>query len=148
MPTEERLNIAIADTESQIVKADSKAASVLTFDGLLVAGASLMSSGNDVSTLATVLAVITGLLIVISASLSLSVIRPRLTGGDKQSFVHWSTLESGDAVEESLTNTPAKTERILILSRIAFRKMCLLQKAIDTSLGAVIALLLTIATSL
>lgn len=148
MPIEEQLNDAVADTESQIVKADSKAASVLTFDGLLVAGASLMGNGNDASIFGIVLAIITGLLIVISASLSLSVIRPRLNGGDKQSFVHWSTLENGEAVEESLINSPAKTERILILSRIAFRKMSLLQKAIDTSLGAVIALILTIATSL
>ncbi|MGW0713115.1 Pycsar system effector family protein [Streptomyces sp. NPDC002643] len=148
MATEERLADAVADTEAQIVKADSKAASVLTFDGLLVAGASLMGNSNDVSTFGTILAVITGLLIVISASLALSVIRPRLNGGDKQSFVHWAKLENGEAVDESLTNTPAKTERILILSRIAFRKMSLLQKAIDTSLGAVIALLLTIATSL
>ncbi|MGW0713029.1 Pycsar system effector family protein [Streptomyces sp. NPDC002643] len=147
MATEERLADAIADTESQIVKADSKAASVLTFDGLLVAGASLMSSGDNVGAFGTILEVVTGLLIVISASLALSVIRPRLNGGDKQSFVHWATLQNGEEVDESLCDAPAKTERILILSRIALRKMRLLQKAIDTSLGAVIALLLTIATT-
>ncbi|MEU9397726.1 Pycsar system effector family protein [Streptomyces sp. NPDC048324] len=107
-----------------------------------------MGSGANVDIFGTILAVVTGLLIVVSASLALSVIRPRLNGGDKQSFVHWAKLENGDTVKESLTNAPAKTERILILSRIAFRKMSLLQKAIDTSLGAVIALLLTIATSL
>ena len=144
--TDENLNRAIDHTASEISRTDSKAGLLLTLDGLLVAALSFL--GTDVHGVALVLAVVGAVALVAGVVLALMVIRPRLKapGGnhDRSSFVHYATADL-DEITAGMAED-RRPGRVQVLSRIALRKMRVLQLAGDASLAAVIAIAAAVLT--
>lgn len=144
--TETNLDAALAHTSSEISRTDTKAGLLLTLDGLLVAALSLL--GSRVGGVALVLALVGALALVAAVVLALMVIRPRLAapGGvnDRSSFAYWASA-TADEITAGMREDRRPT-RVQVLSRIALRKMRVLQLAGDASLIAVIAIAAAILT--
>jgi hypothetical protein len=135
----QNLTDAVTGVFTEISRTDTKAATILTLDGILVAGAALMS-GRSLPILGFVVAAVGAAAVVASAALALAVVRPRLGGTDQSSFPYWSTLPTDEAVLSSIDGDDKRPARIRVLSGIAMRKMRLLQRATDSAFTAVLCL--------
>ncbi|WP_327335114.1 Pycsar system effector family protein [Streptomyces anulatus] len=147
MPAQSSTNIdtAITYAGSDLARTDTKAGLLLTLDGLLVAALSL--SGTHLNGLSVILAAAGTLALISSVILSLLVIRPRLTGRDltdRSSYTYYANAAPAE-IAQALTED-RRPARLTALSRIALRKMRLLQIAGDTTLAAVILIAAAILT--
>lgn len=137
--TSTNLDSAIAYAAADLTRTDTKAGLLLTLDGLLVAALSL--TGTDLTGLSLGLGVVGAVALVGSVVLALLVIRPRITGRglqDRASYTYFATADPA-AITEALAED-RRTARLQTLSRLALRKMRLLQLAGDTTLVAVVAI--------
>ncbi|MEU5157798.1 MULTISPECIES: Pycsar system effector family protein [Actinomycetes] len=123
--TERNWTDALANVGGEITKADSKAGSILTLDGLLVAALGLMNRDVNGATLA--LEAIGAVALAASVLLALLVIRPRLatpgTSGthDGASFIAWKNA-TPEQIEAAM-HEDRRATRVQTASRIAYRKM-------------------------
>lgn len=132
--------LAIAATE--ISKADSKAAALLSAGGILATALGLITTGDHPNPAAMATAAVT-----LAASLILSalVIRPRLAGTDRASFLHWATVAPDELAAELAEDRRAA--KLVVLSQITARKMTTLRWATDITIAAVIAIAVAAALS-
>jgi hypothetical protein len=133
------LDATIAYAATDLARTDQKAGAVLALDGLLVAALGLI--GTDLTGLALALGVIGAVALVGSVVLALLVIRPRIKGRnlqDRASYVYYATADQA-AITEALAED-RRIARLQSLSRLALRKMRLLQACGDTTLVAVVAI--------
>jgi hypothetical protein len=134
--TSTNLNSTIAYAGTDLSRTDQKAAALLALDGLLVAALSFL--GTDLHGLALILAIVGAVALVAGVVLAVLVIRPRLTGRglqDRASYVYYATADPA-AITEALAED-RRIARLQALSRLALRKMRVLQLAGDTTLVAV-----------
>lgn len=143
------LATARAEAQSLIARVDTKAALLLAFDGVALAG--LWTAGRDVglSPIALGPAVIAGLLFLASIVVALLTVRPRL--GDGQSgFPLWAGLSAAEV--EGLLIAESDGGHVVALSKITVAKMNAFRRAIDLALtgigAAVLAAILQAATSM
>lgn len=136
-PSDRALADACTGVLTEIGRTDSKASLLLAFVGAVLAGLASLAD-NDLPTVARVLG--GGAVAAFGAAvvLLLLVVRPRLGGGDRASFPYWATCTTGEVRASLLEEWRA--ERIGVLSRIAMRKMRLLQRAVDTVFVALVLL--------
>ncbi|WP_234344016.1 Pycsar system effector family protein [Streptomyces sp. NRRL F-5123] len=137
------LNRAVADTDAQISRTDSKASLLLAFDGAALAGLASVAD-TPLPILGTVAGAAAIGALAVSAVLLLLVVRPHLRDDDHGSFPYWSTLTGDDQVRAAVT-TGSKETRLRALSGIALRKYTQLQRAVDVILGALALLAVTAA---
>lgn len=139
--TDTNLDNALAHTVSEISRCDTKAGLLLTLDGLLVAALSLLGGADDIEGMALVLTAAAAAALVLAVLLAVLVIRPRLTGRgqvDRASFLYFATAPD-DEITAGLRED-RRPIRLKVLSRLALRKMRVLQMAGDTSLAALLLL--------
>ncbi|MEU5164588.1 Pycsar system effector family protein [Streptomyces sp. NPDC020875] len=136
---DENFAAALAHVTSEVTRTDSKAAALLTLDGLLVAGIGLL--GTKAPWWSLVLGAIGGVAIAGSVVMALLVIRPRLARAEgvtpNGSFLHFaSTTPSALAAHMTVDY---RADRITSLSRICLTKMRFLRRSGDLALVAVLA---------
>ncbi|MGW3090101.1 Pycsar system effector family protein [Streptomyces sp. NPDC001108] len=133
------LDSALSYAAADLARTDTKAASLLTLDGLLVAALSL--GATDLHGLALVLAVAGVVALVAGVVLAILVIKPRLQGtgtADRASYVYFAGADPA-AIAEAMASD-RRPARLQALSRIALRKMRMLGLACTTSLVATVAI--------
>ncbi|MGW4695169.1 Pycsar system effector family protein [Kitasatospora cineracea] len=138
--TDRALDQALTTVAAEMTRTDGKAAALLSGGGILAAAAGIITASGRAEPISTAIA---GLLLAAALVASVLVIRPRLGGGDRASFPYWATLTTGqlrDALAEE-----RRPECLITLSKLAVRKMALLQRATDLTIAAVIALALAAA---
>ncbi|MFI5867743.1 Pycsar system effector family protein [Streptomyces sp. NPDC051546] len=145
--TDERLSQARADVIAEIGRTDTKATALLTAFGIPLAVLVATVPGRQVSPAAAVFVGLGALGLVAAMLVVLLVIRPRLAGGARGSYLYWATCTTPEEILEDLA-TDRRAERIIVLSQIAKRKYGALRLAIDITAAAVLALALAVLVSL
>lgn len=133
--TDQSLDRALATVAAEMTRTDGKAAALLSGGGILAAAAGIITASGRAEPISTAIA---GLLLAAALVASVLVIRPRLGGGDRASFPYWATLRP-DQLRDALADD-RRDACLIALSRLAVRKMALLQRATDLTIAAVIAL--------
>ncbi|MFJ2923363.1 Pycsar system effector family protein [Streptomyces sp. NPDC087307] len=137
--TDINLDSAIAYAAADLARTDTKAASLLTLDGLLVAALSL--GATDVHGLALVLAVTGAVALIAGVVLAVLVIKPRLTSKgttDRASYVYYASADPA-AIADALA-ADRRPARLQALSRIALAKMRMLSAACSVSVVATVTI--------
>ncbi|ATL80246.1 Pycsar system effector family protein [Streptomyces malaysiensis] len=131
---------AAATVAAEITKADSKAAHVITFDGILLAA--LAAGGRDLPPAGVTLAALGAAALALSVVLALLSVLPRLRtpqrqhGPQKPPFAEWAQMSTAE-IRHSLENpTNNRIERLRVLSGIAMRKMQCVSISIHASISA------------
>ncbi|MFE5372793.1 Pycsar system effector family protein [Streptomyces mirabilis] len=120
-------------------RTDGKASLLLAFNGAALAGlASVVDRRLPIVTQACGVAAV--LALAAAAVLLLLVVRPRLRGDDRASFLFWARLD--DTAIHACMQGDTRAARIRVLSRIAVSKFSQLRRAVDLSLAALVLLLL------
>ncbi|MDT9686395.1 DUF5706 domain-containing protein [Streptomyces sp. TRM76323] len=147
MPTniDARLDAATTTVLAEISRTDAKAGVLLTSFSLPLAALVATVPGRDLPPLAAV-CVGAGTVGLVAAMLTvLVVVRPRLDGEHRGSYLHWARC-TPDQVLADLAAPTGQAEHVIRLSEIARRKYGGLRLAVDitgTSLVALAAALLT-----
>jgi hypothetical protein len=127
---------ALDDVIAENVRTDAKAAALLSGGGILAAALGLITAGGHAEPVTVGVA---GALLAAALIASASAIRPRLANADRSAFPHWATLDRPELVDDALA-VDRRRERLIVMSRLAMRKMRMLRWATDLTIGAVIAL--------
>ncbi|WP_326707950.1 MULTISPECIES: Pycsar system effector family protein [Streptomyces] len=142
-----RLDAATATVLAEISRTDAKSGVLLTAFSLPLAALVAAVPGKPLPGLSAVL-VGTGTVGLVAAMLVvLVVVRPRLTGNPRGSFLYWSLCTG----EQLLADLDAPTDRaahIVTLSQIARRKYAGLRLAGDITAVALVALAAALLTAL
>lgn len=142
-----RLDAATATVLAEISRTDAKSGVLLTAFSLPLAALVAAVPGKPLPGLSAVL-VATGTVGLVAAMLVvLVVVRPRLTGHDRGSFLYWSLCST----EQLLADLDAPADRaahVVTLSRIARRKYAGLRLAGDITAVALVALAAALLTAL
>lgn len=127
---------AKADIAAEITKADSKATAILTTDGLLIAGLSLL--GGKLAWPSIALAGLGAVALVGSMVAAVWTIRPTLKkrSDADRNFLDWGTATL-DEIKTDLQGDQ-RLERIKTLSGIAKRKFARVRLAGDAAIAAVV----------
>ncbi|MEU2086784.1 Pycsar system effector family protein [Streptomyces albus] len=136
--TDANLDSALQHATTEIGRTDSKAAALLTLDGLLVAALSLLDGG--LGTVSLVLAVIGGVALAAGVLGALLVVRPRLPRGeaDRCNFAYFAQADA-QTLQEGLAED-RRLPRLQALSALALRKMRALRIAGDATAVAVVTI--------
>ncbi|MFG2738447.1 Pycsar system effector family protein [Streptomyces harbinensis] len=121
-----RLDAALATAVAQQGRADSKAATLLTLDSILVAGFSAMAGQMPTAAWPVAAAAVAAL--IVSATLAILVIRPNLGGTDRGSFIHWSLIDTDEVLVESLREDH-RPAHLRVMARITLKKMQLVRRS-------------------
>lgn len=134
------IDTELTTVATEINRADTKAAALLSAGGILTAALGLIAANGHTNVIVTALA---AALLAGSLVLSALVIRPRLTSTDRASYLHWSTLTANELGAE--LSEDRRQAKLIALSRLAETKMRLLQRATDVIIAAVLAIVLAAA---
>ncbi|AOS65004.1 hypothetical protein TL08_21070 [Actinoalloteichus hymeniacidonis] len=136
----DRITIEIADTQSQIARADTKAATLLGVFGATLAGVIALSTRSGMPTAVTVLLSLALVPMVAAVAILLvGVLRPRLpaTGGG---FLRW-THPGGHLV---VVDDDSEVAQLVSLARIARAKYVLIRAAIDVLMPGLLLILIAV----
>lgn len=141
-----RLLQARTDTVAEISRTDAKASALLTAFSIPLAVLVAAVPGHDLPTAAAVLVALGAASLVAAMLVVLLVVRPRLGGNTRGSYLHWANC-TPEQVRADLATDPT-AERIVQLSQIAAAKYRALKTAIDITAGALVLLALALAVAL
>lgn len=142
-----RLDAATTNVLAEISRTDAKSGVLLTSFSLPLAALVAAVPGHALPPSAAVL-VGTGTVGLVTAMLVvLLVVRPRLTGAARGSFLYWSLCTPEELVEDVL-NPSDQATHVIHLSRIARRKYWGLRLAGDITGAALLALAAALLTAL
>ncbi|MGW6850416.1 Pycsar system effector family protein [Streptomyces virginiae] len=144
--TSARLLQARTDVIAEMGRTDAKASALLTVLGIPLAVLIAAVPGHHLPAAATVLAGlgVTGL--AAAMLLVLAIVLPRLGGDARGSYLHWATCTPEEVTADLAVDRSA--ERLVVLSKIALKKMRALRIAIFVTAGALAALALALAVTL
>lgn len=143
-----RLAAANTTVLAEISRTDAKSGVLLTSFSLpLAALVSAVPAGRALPT-AAALFVGTGTVGLVAAMLVvLLVVRPRLGGAARGSFLYWSLCETAEEVLKDLEVPETQAEHLTHLSKIACRKYRGLRIAVDLTGASLVALAAALITS-
>ncbi|WP_394436233.1 Pycsar system effector family protein [Streptomyces sp. SGAir0957] len=139
------LSTARSEAQSLIARVDGKASLLLAFDGVALAG--LWTAGHDLGLgrLPLTLAVIAGVLLLVSIVVALLTVRPRL-GDGRSGFLLWARMSPSEA--DAALASEEEAAHVVALSKITVAKMRAFQFAVDLTLTALAVAVLAAATNL
>lgn len=132
---------ARTDATTEIGRTDTKAGAMLTALGIPLAVLVAVLPGKDLSPAASVLVALSGIGLVASMVMTLSVIRPNLGTGDcggRGSYLRWAECTTAAELAEDLTQDH-RAERVITLARIAKAKHRRLRLAVDAMVITMVA---------
>lgn len=121
----QRLDQALTAMQGEIARVDTKVAVLLAVDTAGLAGAAALTAGHP---LALITAVPAALALGTAAVLGIMAVRPHLGGTNTGSWPHWATLNSDDALLDTL-RTETRPATIRVLARLNRRKCLWLQRS-------------------
>jgi hypothetical protein len=137
--TDARLADAIGRVRDEIGRTDTKAGVLLTALGLPLAALVATVPGHQVSPTAAALLGIGALGLLTAMLVVLLVVRPRITGAPRGTYLHWAHCETTEQLLEDLRDDTG-AEDLIRLSRLARAKYRALRAAIDITVVALAAL--------
>ncbi|MFE5543577.1 Pycsar system effector family protein [Streptomyces sp. NPDC056534] len=144
--TSARLLQARTDVIAEMGRTDAKASALLTVLGIPLAVLIAAVPGRDLPAAATVLAGLGVAGLAAAMLLVLAIVLPRLGGDARGSYLHWATCTPEEVTADLAVDRSA--ERLVVLSKIALKKMRALRVAIFVTAGALAALALALAVTL
>lgn len=144
--TDAKLLQARTDVVAEISRTDSKAAALLTAFGIPLAVLVAAVPGHDLPAPAGILVGLGAVGLVAAMLVVLLVVRPRLGGNARGSYLHWATCTPEEVRADVTVDRTA--ERVVKLSQIAAEKYRALKVAIDITAGALVLLVLALAAAL
>ncbi|AWZ06877.1 MULTISPECIES: Pycsar system effector family protein [unclassified Streptomyces] len=144
--TTARLAQARTDVIAEMGRTDAKASALLTVLGIPLTVLIAAVPGRDLPTAATVLVGLGAAGLAAAMLLVLAIVLPRLGGDARGSYLHWATCTPEQVSADLAVDRSA--ERLVVLSKIALKKMRALRVAIFTTAGALGALALALAATL
>ncbi|MEU2076618.1 Pycsar system effector family protein [Streptomyces sp. NPDC013489] len=141
-----KLTQARADVTAEIGRTDAKASALLAAFSLPLAVLVAAVPGHDLNTGAAILTGLGAVGLVAAMLVVLLVVRPRLGGNSRGSYLHWATCTPEQVVADLAVDRSA--ERVVKLSQIATAKYKALRVAIDITAGALVLLVLALAAVL
>lgn len=121
----QRLDQALTAVQGEIARVDTKVAVLLAVDTAGLAGVAALSAGHP---LALITAVPAALALGAAAVLGIMAVRPHLGGAHTGSWPHWATLDSDDALLDTL-RTETRPANIRVLARLNRRKCLWLRRS-------------------
>lgn len=144
-----RLAAANTTVLGEISRTDAKSGVLLTSFSLPLAALVAAVPGGHALPAPAALFVGTGTVGLVAAMLVvLLVVRPRLGGAARGSFLHWSLCETADEVLKDLEVPGNQAEHLIHLSKIARRKYRGLRIAVDLTGASLVALGAALITAL
>jgi hypothetical protein len=144
--TDTRLQRARTEVTTEIGRTDSKAAALLATFSLPLAVLVAAVPGRSLPALATALVCLGVGGLVAAMLVVLLVVRPRLSGHARGSYLHWATCTSEEVRADLAVDNSA--DHVVRLSQIATAKYRALKVAIDITAGALVLLALALAAAL
>ncbi|WP_415961980.1 Pycsar system effector family protein [Streptomyces sp. 021-4] len=144
--TDTKLKQARTDVVAEISRTDSKASALLAAFGIPLAVLVAAVPGQDLPLPAAILVGLGAVGLVAAMLVVLLVVRPRLGGNTRGSYLHWATCTPQQVRADLATDLTA--QRIIALSQIAVAKYRALRTAIDITAGALVLLVLALAAAL
>ncbi|MGI5262454.1 Pycsar system effector family protein [Streptomyces angustmyceticus] len=135
-----RLDAATTTVLAEISRTDAKSGVLLTAFSLPLAALVAAVPGHPLPGLSAALVGIGAIGLVTAMLVVLVVVRPRLSGAARGSFLYWSLCVSPEAVVEDLRNPGDRAGHVIRLSRIAKRKYRGLRLAGDVTGVSLVAL--------
>ncbi|MGW2599532.1 Pycsar system effector family protein [Streptomyces klenkii] len=145
-PAPDALIRARTETSGEINRTDSKAAALLTAFGIPLAVLVAAVPGRHLPAGAATLVGLGAVGLVAAMLVVLLVVRPRLGGDTRGSFLDWADRTPEEVLADLTVERHA--ERIIAQSRIARTKFRALRLAIDITAGALTALVLALLAGL
>jgi hypothetical protein len=133
-----RLATAISRVRDEIARTDTKGGVLLTALGLPLAAIVATVPGHHVSPTAAALLGIGALGLLTAMLVVLLVVRPRITGAPRGTYLYWAYCTTEQVLEDLHDDTGV--EDLIRLSRLARTKFRALKAAIDITVAALIAL--------
>ncbi|MFF4392952.1 Pycsar system effector family protein [Streptomyces sp. NPDC001552] len=144
---ESRLNQARTEVLAEMARADAKASALLTVLGLPLTILIAAVPGRGLPVAALVLVGLGAFGLAAAMAMALLVIRPRLGGSPRGSYLHWATCAGAEGVTADLTEGRS-ADHVAFMSRMVIRKYKTIRHAIDTTAVALGLLLLALLTAL
>ena len=141
-----RLLQARTDVVAEISRTDSKASALLAAFGIPLAVLVAAVPGQDLPVPAAILVGLGAVGLVAAMLVVLLVVRPRLGGNTRGSYLHWATCTPEEVRADLAVDLTA--DRVVKLSQIAAAKYRALKVAIDITAGALVLLVLALAAGL
>ncbi|MEV6357956.1 Pycsar system effector family protein [Streptomyces hydrogenans] len=142
-----RLAAAITTVLAEISRTDAKSGVLLTAFSLPLAALLASVPNRSLPALASFLVASGAVGLVLAMLVVLSVVRPRLDGAMRGSYLYWSTATTDEVVQD-LTEPTNQVEHVQRLSAIARRKYRGLQLAVDITGGSLVSLGLALLATL
>ncbi|MFI9186809.1 Pycsar system effector family protein [Streptomyces goshikiensis] len=142
-----RLEAATTTVLAEISRADAKSGVLLTAFSLPLAALVASVPNRSLPGLASVLVAGGAVGLVLAMLVVLVVVRPRLDGAVRGSYLYWSNA-TADEVVQDLTEPTNQVDHVRQLSVIAKRKYRGLQLAIDITRGSLVFLGLALVAAL
>ncbi|MBZ3918131.1 Pycsar system effector family protein [Streptomyces acidiscabies] len=146
-PIDARLDAANTTVLAEISRTDAKSGVLLTSFSLPLAALVAAVPGHALPPMAAVLVGAGTVGLVAAMLVVLLVVRPRLTGASRGSFLYWSLCTPEDLVED-LKNPGDRAAHVIQLSQIARRKYRGLRAAGDITGASLVTLAAALLTSL
>lgn len=146
-PVDARLDVANTTVLAEISRTDAKSGVLLTSFSLPLAALVAAVPGHALPPMAAILVAAGTVGLVAAMLVVLLVVRPRLTGAARGSFLYWSLCTPEDLVED-LKNPGDRATHVIQLSQIARRKYRGLRIAGDITGASLVALAAALLTSL
>ncbi|MFJ2186281.1 Pycsar system effector family protein [Streptomyces anulatus] len=141
------VDAATASVYAEISRTDTKASVLLTAFSLPLAALVAALPGKDLPALPATLVGTGTVALVVAMLIVLSVVRPRLGGEARGSFLHWSRCTTTAELQAALATPTGSEDHLMTLSRIARRKYIGLRLAGDVTAAALTALAAALLTS-
>ncbi|MER7050496.1 Pycsar system effector family protein [Streptomyces jumonjinensis] len=133
-----KLDKALAYVTGEITRTDTKAGALLTSFSIPLAVLVAVVPGRNLPTASTVLVAIGALGLVAAMVVVLLVVRPRISGAPRGSYLYWADCTADQVLEDVATDRRA--ERIASLSRILRTKYKALRLAIEITAASLAVL--------
>ncbi|MFJ4745417.1 Pycsar system effector family protein [Streptomyces sp. NPDC088775] len=143
---EAKIQKALTDVTAEIGRTDGKASALLAAFSIPLAVLVAVVPGHDLPAFAAVLVGLGAAGLVAAMIVVLLVVRPRLGGANRGSYLHWAQCTPEEVVADLAVDR--SVERIVELSQIAERKYRSLRLAIDITAASLVVLVLALATAL
>ncbi|MFF3547615.1 Pycsar system effector family protein [Streptomyces platensis] len=134
----QRLDAALTQVLAEIARTDTKASTLLAAFALPLAVLVAAVPGHSLPRAAAALTGLGAVGLVGAMLIVLLVVRPRITGTPRGSYLYWATCTPDEVLADLRKENRA--EHIARLSRIAHAKYRALRTAIDVTAGALVAL--------
>ncbi|MEZ3182956.1 hypothetical protein KYY02_31150 [Streptomyces pimonensis] len=146
--TAARLDAAITTVLVEIGRTDAKAGILLTSVSLPLAVVVAAVPGRSLPTVAAALVAAGAVGLVAAVLAVLAVVRPRLDGAQRGSYLHWCRCTPEEVLQDLESPDDGQAAHLVRLSQIARRKYAGLRIAIDITAVSLVVLVLALLTAL